>query len=260
MRGSKFFLCVLVFFSVVACGNEGDTIEKSNLTTTVSSMKDEHKDATDVIDLSSVTDPPAVSVTAIPDSEGGVMLAIELENFELVPLETKNENQPQQGHLHVELDGMTVVMLSENHHHLSNLANGHHEIVVSLSAIDHRSYHFDGKPISDSVLVTIDGGEKAGSPDISFEVEVIGGTVTGGLPRFEVSKNDVVEIIVYSDQSDEVHLHVYNKMTKVEPGIPALIKLKANVPGIFEAELHSAGIPGSTFVILLYTCKWTSSL
>jgi len=132
-------------------------------------------------------------------------------------------------------------MLSEKHHHLSNLANGHHEIVVSLSAIDHRSYYLDGKPISDSAMVMIDGGEKAGSPDISFEVEVIGGTVTGGMPRFEVSKNDVVEIIVYSDQSDEVHLHVYNKMTKVEPGIPALIKLKANVPGIFEAELHSAG-------------------
>ena len=241
MSGSKFFLCVLVFFSVVACGNEGDTSEKSNLTTTVSSMKHEHKDATDVIDLSSVTDPPAVSVTAIPDSEGGVMLAIELENFELVSLETNNGNQPRQGHLHVELDGMTVVMLSEKHHHLSNLANGHHEIVVSLSAIDHRSYYLDGKPISDSVMVMIDGGEKAGSPDISFEVEVIGGTVTGGMPRFEVSKNDVVEIIVYSDQSDEVHLHVYNKMTKVEPGIPALIKLKANVPGIFEAELHSAG-------------------
>ena len=56
-----------------------------------------------------------------------------------------------------------------------------------------------------------------------------------------LSKGDSVEVIVYSDQIDEVHLHVYDKKKKVEPGVPAVIRLDATIPGIFEAELHSAG-------------------
>ena len=247
MRLSKNFLLVLTFFYVAACGDEGNTVKKNHSTTTVASVEHEHEHehehggVVDVIDLSSVADPPAVSVAATLEGEGGVMLEIELENFELVPLETKSGNQPRQGHLHVELDGATVAMISENHYHLSNLVNGHHEISVSLSAIDHRNYYLDGKPISDSVMVMIEGGEEASGPDISFEVEIVEGKVKGGLSRFEVSKGDSVEVIVYSDQIDEVHLHVYDKMKKVEPGVPAVIRLDATIPGIFEAELHSAG-------------------
>ncbi len=247
MRLSKSFLLVLTFFYVAACGDEDSTVKKNHSTTTVASVEHEHEhehehgDVVDVIDLSSVADPPAVSVAATLDGEGGAMLAIELENFELVPLETKSGNQPRQGHLHIELDGSTVAMISENHYHLSNLVNGHHEISVSLSAIDHRNYYLDGKPISDSVMVMIEGGEETSAPDISFEVEIVGGKVKGGLSRFEVSKGDSVEVIVYSDQIDEVHLHVYDKMKKVEPDAPAVIRLDATIPGIFEAELHSAG-------------------
>ena len=247
MRLSKNFLLVLTFFYVAACGDEGNTVKKNHSTTTVASVEHEHEHehehggVVDVIDLSSVADPPAVSVAATLEGEGGVMLEIELENFELVPLETKSGNQPRQGHLHVELDGATVAMISENHYYLSNLVNGHHEISVSLSAIDHRNYFLDGKPISDSVMVMIEGGEEASGPDISFEVEIVGGKVKGGLSRFEVSKGDSVEVIVYSDQIDEVHLHVYDKMKKVEPGVPAVIRVDATIPGIFEAELHSAG-------------------
>ena len=87
----------------------------------------------------------------------------------------------------------------------------------------------------------ISGGYEAEPPDALFEVEVSEGKVIGGLSRFEVSKGDVVEITVYSDRNDEVHLHVYDNMVDVGPGIPAVIKVDATIPGIFEAELHSAG-------------------
>ena len=195
----------------------------------------------DVIDLSSVADPPNVSLVAVPDSQGGVRLAIELENFELVPLDAKGENQPREGHLHVELDGKMVAMLSERSHYLSDLSNGHHEIVVSLSSIDHRSFSLNGELIADTATVMISGGSEAKLPDASFEVEVLEGKVKGGLLRFEVSKGDVVEITIYSDKNDEVHLHVYDNMVDVGPGAPAVINVKATIPGIFEAELHSAG-------------------
>ena len=83
--------------------------------------------------------------------------------------------------------------------------------------------------------------EVAEVPDASFEVEILGGKVKAGLPRFEVSKGDLIEITVYSDQKDEVHLHVYDNMADVEPNYPAVITVEASIPGIFEAELHSAG-------------------
>ena len=248
MNLSKVFLYFLAFF-IVACGGESSAEEKIHSAETVADMKHEHEhehehehgDIGDVIDLSSVEDPPVISFEATPDAEGGAMLAIELENFELVPIETKSGNQPRQGHLHVDLDGETVAMISENHYYLSNLVNGQHEIAVSLSSIDHRSYYLDGKPISDSVMVMISGGSNAEVPDVSFEVEILEGKVKDGLSRFEVSKGDLVEITVYSDKSDEVHLHVYDNMVNVGPGAPAVINVEATIPGIFEAELHSAG-------------------
>ena len=202
---------------------------------------DHHSDE-DVIDLSSVTDPPNVSLVAIPDSQGGVRLEIELENFELVPLDAKDGNQPREGHLHVELDGKMVAMLSEKNYYLSDLSNGHHEIVVSLSSIDHRTFSLDGELIADAATVMISGGNEVKFPDASFEVEILEGKVKGGLPRFEVSKGDVVEITVYSDKNDEVHLHVYDNVANIGPDTPATITVDADIPGIFEAELHSAGV------------------
>ena len=78
-------------------------------------------------------------------------------------------------------------------------------------------------------------------PNVSFEVEVLEGKVKDGFSRFKLSKGDVVEITVFSDKNDEVHLHVYDNMVDVGPGAPAVINVKATIPGIFEAELHSAG-------------------
>ena len=79
------------------------------------------------------------------------------------------------------------------------------------------------------------------TPERIFSVAVAGGTVVGGVPRFEVSVGDLVRVTVTSDVDDEVHLHVYNLVVTVDVGVPALLDLEATVPGIFEAELHHAG-------------------
>ena len=200
-----------------------------------------HHSEEDLIDLSSVANPPNISVVATPDNRGGVNIEIDLENFDLVPLETKGDNQPRKGHLHLEVDGKMMAMFSEKNYYLSDLSNGDHEIVVSLSSIDHRSFSLNGELISDTAMVMITGGKETEIPDSFFEVEVVEGKVKGGLPRFEVSKGDLIEITVYSDQKDEVHLHVYDNMADVGPNYPAVITVEASIPGIFEAELHSAG-------------------
>lgn len=74
-----------------------------------------------------------------------------------------------------------------------------------------------------------------------FSVEVVKGTVVGGVPRFEVSMGDLVQIAVTSDLDDEVHLHVYDMVVAVYAGMPAVFDLEATVPGVFKAELHHAG-------------------
>ena len=79
------------------------------------------------------------------------------------------------------------------------------------------------------------------TPERVFSVAVAGGTVVGGVPRFEVSVGDLARVIVTSDVDDEVHLHVYNLVVTVDAGVPAVLDFEATVPGVFEAELHHAG-------------------
>ena len=199
-----------------------------------------HKDE-EVIDLTGLSDLPEVSVVATPNEVGGVILDFELENFELVSLNSKKENQLGRGHLHLELDGKTLAMLTEKKYELSNLSNGEHEVSVSLSAVDHSNFYLRGAPIEDKVTFTIAGGKESRSPEASFEVEIFEGNVLGGLQRLEVAIGEFVEITVKSDVNDEVHLHVYDLRTKVSLKNPAIMRLEANIPGVFEAEMHSAG-------------------
>ena len=78
--------------------------------------------------------------------------------------------------------------------------------------------------------------------DVRFEAEVREGKVVGGIPRFEVSIGDVVSVTVTSDVSDQLHLHVYDAMADVGPGLEADLVVRAEVPGVFEAELHGSGL------------------
>ena len=78
--------------------------------------------------------------------------------------------------------------------------------------------------------------------DVRFEAEVREGKVVGGIPRFEVSIGDVVAVTVTSDVSDQLHLHVYDAMADVGPGLEADLVVRADVPGVFEAELHGSGV------------------
>lgn len=83
-----------------------------------------------------------------------------------------------------------------------------------------------------------DTAQKATPIDVTYN----GGTITGG-GRKEVKLGDTVAIQVTSDVADEVHLHGYDKKVDAEPGTPALLEFTADIPGVFEVELESKGIP-----------------
>ncbi len=74
---------------------------------------------------------------------------------------------------------------------------------------------------------------------MTIEVTVTGGIVEGG-GRAKVPLGDRVKLTVVADVSDEVHVHSYDLVADVAPGAPAVFEFLADIPGIFEVELHRA--------------------
>jgi len=78
--------------------------------------------------------------------------------------------------------------------------------------------------------------------DTVIEVTVTGDDVTGG-GRHAVAVGDTVALVITADQPDEVHVHGYDLTADLSPGEPATITFEATVPGVWEVELHDAGLP-----------------
>jgi heme/copper-type cytochrome/quinol oxidase subunit 2 len=75
----------------------------------------------------------------------------------------------------------------------------------------------------------------------AIEIEIEAGRVQGP-GRIEVSQGDQVRLVVRADVSDEVHVHGYDIFEDVAPGMEAVVSFRADIPGIFEVELESAGL------------------
>lgn len=72
------------------------------------------------------------------------------------------------------------------------------------------------------------------------EVRVAGGEVQTPQRRVRVSLGTLVELRVQADVSDEVHLHGYDRAAAVTPTKPAVLRFRADIPGVFEVELERA--------------------
>ena len=75
-----------------------------------------------------------------------------------------------------------------------------------------------------------------------IRIVVVNGAPRGGIAREKVQKNDRVVLIVRSDVADHVHLHGYDIMRDVAPGMPARLPFRATIPGRFEVELEDRGV------------------
>lgn len=79
-------------------------------------------------------------------------------------------------------------------------------------------------------------------PPAQVRIVVRGGLPVGGPRRVTVARNRRVVLTVTSDVSDHVHLHGYDLMQDVGPGMPARIAFRATRPGTVEAELEDSGV------------------
>ena len=75
-----------------------------------------------------------------------------------------------------------------------------------------------------------------------IEVTVTGGQVSGDTGRVPVPAGEHVVLVVTSDAPDELHVHGYDLSADLVPGTPATVEFDATIPGVFEVELHDAGM------------------
>ena len=70
-----------------------------------------------------------------------------------------------------------------------------------------------------------------------------------------VTRGDALELEFSTDEAAELHLHGYDKLIKVAPAAPALLRLDATIAGRFPIEAHgfASGRSGhGGHVVLLY--------
>jgi hypothetical protein len=84
-------------------------------------------------------------------------------------------------------------------------------------------------------------GGNSGAPAGAIVVRVKKGKVSGVEDTVEIAVGDEVDLVVSSDEPDEVHVHGYDVKDDVGPGEKAEIEFTADIPGEFEVELEEAG-------------------
>nr|SBO94364.1 hypothetical protein BN4615_P3880 [Nonomuraea gerenzanensis] len=70
------------------------------------------------------------------------------------------------------------------------------------------------------------------------EITVSGGRVEPPPGWLEVRKGRQVSITVTSDVADELHVHGYDLVAELRPGVPATIRFTAGLTGVFQVETH----------------------
>jgi len=69
------------------------------------------------------------------------------------------------------------------------------------------------------------------------------GEVVGGEIDIDVTEGDQIKFKVKSDVDEEIHVHGYDISADVAAGGTAVLDFKADITGIFEAEMEGSGIP-----------------
>ncbi len=73
-----------------------------------------------------------------------------------------------------------------------------------------------------------------------IKIKVAGGKTSGDTGRVAVPLGTPVVVSVTSDVADEIHVHGYDRKTKVPAGTTGSIAFNANTPGVFEVELENS--------------------
>ena len=130
-----------------AYGIDGEPI-RAAATVTVPEPGDGHSHGhDDVLDVADADAIPSIDLAVFEDPKSGWNLQVSVENFAITPEAASTDHVDGQGHMHIYVDGQKLTRLYGEWWHLSALPEGDHEVMVELSANDHRAYTVGGEPI-----------------------------------------------------------------------------------------------------------------
>jgi hypothetical protein len=127
--------------------------------------------------------------------------------------------------------------------------------VVAAACSDNSDSH-DGQPptptgVTSTQPSTLPTSASPAPNETVIEVSVMDGRVSPSPDRrVEVSRGQLVRIVVNSDVADEIHVHGYDLEEAVDAGGAATLEFEADQPGAFEVELHDQD-PGLLFTLLV---------
>lgn len=75
---------------------------------------------------------------------------------------------------------------------------------------------------------------------VEASIRITGDRVQAPGGRINAAQGQTVRLTVVSDHADELHVHGYDKAVELRPNEPATVEFQADVPGVFEIELHES--------------------
>jgi hypothetical protein len=98
---------------------------------------------------------PTLKLNLYPDAKKGWNLELKTTQFTFAPQRINEGNNPQEGHAHLMINGESITRLYGNWYYLNTLKPGRNTISVSLASNSHSKLVFQGKPIADTIVITV---------------------------------------------------------------------------------------------------------
>lgn len=93
--------------------------------------------------------------------------------------------------------------------------------------------------VSEDSSTTTEATTTAPVDQYTFDIAVVGSTVTGG-GRITVPLGETVTLRITSDIADQIHIHGYDLFVDLEAGVTAEVSFAADIPGVVEVETHNS--------------------
>lgn len=116
-------------------------------------MSSENGHAHKTLDVSNLNENPSIEIEIFPDKIKGWNLYLNTKNFEFISPNLENNN-PNQGHAHLYINGVKVSRIYSNWYYISELPEKDNEIEVTLNTNNHHDLIYNGKVVGDRILIT----------------------------------------------------------------------------------------------------------
>lgn len=199
----------------------------------------------DVLEVAIGAPIPEVVLGLVETNTAGLFdMTVGLKNFTITEDAADGDPVENEGHMHVLVDGVKVERFFDTEHQVQ-VPNGEHLVEVEINANNHKAWAVGGEAIRAGQTVNVTGADEDGeaAADVTIEVVVADGEVevTGG-DRIDVPIDSLVELILTTDVSEEVHVHGYDLKLGVAAGKTASTTFTTGVAGRFEIELEGSGM------------------